>query len=330
MSSLPVSEYQVGIVCALSKEMAAVVAVMDEEHESLKEKDAQDHNSYMLGRIHLHNVVVACLPAGVDGNNAAATVAKDMLRTFTGVRIGLMVGIGGGIPNLPKDDIRLGDVVVSQPDKTYGGVVQYDLGKSLEGGSFERKGSLDRPRDALLTALSALQTRHLLRPSQVPAYIQEAGLKYPLMLDKGYGHPGTDQDHLHCTQCDPPQEPGASLPCNACDNGQVLRISRSNTNPVIHYGTIASGNKLIKDAASRDRLRQEFEAKCVEMEAAGLMNEFRCVVIRGICDYADSYKNDVWQEYAALTAAAFARELLLYVVPERVNAEKPLREVISK
>jgi len=66
---------------------------------------------------------MACLPAGVDGNNAAAPVATNMLRTFTGLRFGLMVGIGGGIPNLDnRVDIRLGDVVVSQPDKTNGGV----------------------------------------------------------------------------------------------------------------------------------------------------------------------------------------------------------------
>ena len=66
------------------------------------------------------------------------------------------------------------------------------------------------------------------------------------------------------------------------------------------------------------------------MEAAGLMNQFSCIVIRGICDYADSYKNDVWQEYAALTAAAFAKELLLYLVPEQVNIERPLQEMASK
>ena len=49
---------------------------------------------------------------------------------------------------------------------------------------------------------------------------------------------------------------------------------------------------------------------CVEMEAAGLMNNFPCVVIRGICDYADSHKNADWQEHAAAVAAAFAKELL--------------------
>lgn len=49
---------------------------------------------------------------------------------------------------------------------------------------------------------------------------------------------------------------------------------------------------------------------CVEMEAAGLMDSFPCLVIRGICDYADSHKNKKWQPYAAATAAAYMKELL--------------------
>jgi nucleoside phosphorylase len=112
-----IEEYQVGWVCALSKELTAARAMLDEEHEEFQNRVAQDNNSYVLGRVHEHNVVMACLPAGMYGTNSAATVANNMLRTFTGIRFGLMVGIGGGIPNLNKGwDIRLGDVVVSQPD----------------------------------------------------------------------------------------------------------------------------------------------------------------------------------------------------------------------
>ena len=127
--SLPIDEYHVGVVCALPHEMTAARAMLDETDEPLKSKDSHDNNSYVLGRMGQHNVVIACLPAGVYGTNAAGIVAEHMLRTFTSLRFGLLVGIGGGIPNLQKNhkiDIRLGDVVVSQPDKTCGGVVQYD------------------------------------------------------------------------------------------------------------------------------------------------------------------------------------------------------------
>jgi nucleoside phosphorylase len=99
---------------------------------------------------------------------------------------------------------------------------------------------------------------------------------------------------------------------------------------VAHYGTIASGNQVVKDATVRDQLGREFNALCVEMEAAGLMNDFPCIVIRGICDYADSHKNDGWQKYAAITAAAYAKELLAHISPEQTSLEKPIQEVVGK
>jgi hypothetical protein len=47
--------------------------------------------------------------------------------------------------------------------------------------------------------------------------------------------------------------------------------------------------------------------------AAGVDANRRCLVIRGISDYADSHKSDVWRSHAAGKAAAFARELLCRV-----------------
>jgi hypothetical protein len=87
-----------------------------------------DSNAYTLGRIGEHNVVIARLPAGTPGTTAATAVAKDMLRTFPNIRIGLFIGIGGGVPgppnNNPQEDIRLGDIVVSQPGDGHGKYVQ--------------------------------------------------------------------------------------------------------------------------------------------------------------------------------------------------------------
>ena len=319
MPPRPIGEYQVGWVCALPNEMAAARAMLDEEHGPMLSQDAQDHNNYVLGRVHNHNVVIACLPAGVDGNNAAATVATNMLRTFTGLRFGLMVGIGGGIPNLDKGvDIRLGDVVVSQPDKTHGGVVQYDKGKSLEGGQFERKGSLNKPPLLLLTALASLQAQHEVHGSQISTYLTRMIEQHPNMKDNGYTFPGVEQDCLYCTTC----KPTRTNSCNKCHGGKVRREARPHTKPVVHYGIIASGNQVVKDSAVRDRLDAEFEAKCVEMEAAGLMDDFPCLGIRGVCDYADAHKNDVWHRYAATTAAAYAKEFLS-MVPAKAVSEVP-------
>ncbi|KAK1146821.1 hypothetical protein N8T08_002582 [Aspergillus melleus] len=95
--------------------------------------------------------------------------------------------------------------------------------------------------------------------------------------------------------------------------------------PRISYGLIASGDRVIKSGIKRNAIIEEIndDVLCFEMEAAGLMNEFPAVVIRGISDYADSHKNDTWQPYAAASAAACAKELLSHLEPEKLHLDKP-------
>jgi nucleoside phosphorylase len=143
--------YTVGWVCALPIELAAAQEMLDEEHEDL-EQDEKDSNLYSLGLISGHKVVLACLLAGQTGNSSAMAVAVQMKASFKGIRFELMVGIGGGVPS-EEADIRLGDVVVSQPVKALGGVVQYDFGKATPSG-FERTGSLNAPPSILLGAVA--------------------------------------------------------------------------------------------------------------------------------------------------------------------------------
>src|SRR5205085_8648875 len=114
-------DYTVGWICALPSELTAAMAMLDERHSALGQHPA-DHNHYTLGRMGQHNVVIAGLPVGQKGNNSAATVATRMRYSFEGIRFGLMVGIGGGVPS-KEHDIRLGDVVVSKPGPQNGGVV---------------------------------------------------------------------------------------------------------------------------------------------------------------------------------------------------------------
>ncbi|KAL0780155.1 hypothetical protein CaCOL14_004639 [Colletotrichum acutatum] len=90
----------------------------------------------------------------------------------------------------------------------------------------------------------------------------------------------------------------------------MTRRTRSDTDPVIHYGAIASGNQVMKNSAERDIAARSLDVVCFEMEAAGIMDVVPCLPIRGICDYADSHKNKIWQRYAAAAAAACAREIL--------------------
>lgn len=115
--------YTVGIICALDVELAAAMAMLDDQHQGLPQAQG-DSNAYILGRIAQHNVVLTCLPAGTTGTNAAANAATNMSRSFPNIHFGLMVGIGGGAPIAPSDDtsedIRLGDVVVSCPSANSG------------------------------------------------------------------------------------------------------------------------------------------------------------------------------------------------------------------
>ncbi|CAI7592328.1 unnamed protein product [Penicillium pancosmium] len=340
MASLKVLDspesYTIAWVAALPIERAAAEAMLDEEHAAPTgfTRHQTDTNVYTWGRVGEHNIVIAALASGVYGTTSAATTASSLLASLPSIRIGLLVGIGGGVARPDQDqDIRLGDIVVSQPCDTTGGVCQYDLIKAKLGGKCERKGFLGRPPTVLLNALTSIQSRHERKDSDVPHLLQVMLENNPKMgkrtkKNSGYAHQGFDNDRLFKASCD--HIPGPD--CQRCDTAdEVYRDPRVTTDPDIHYGTIGSGNTLVKDAATRDRIFADLGEDCIcfEMEAAGLMNHFPCLVIRGICDYADSHKNDRWQRYASATAAAYAKELLAYVPAAEVQESKRALEVLQ-
>jgi nucleoside phosphorylase len=87
----------------------------------------------------------------------------------------------------------------------------------------------------------------------------------------------------------------------------------------------------MRDAAERYKVSSELGGVlCFEMEAAGLMNSFPCLVIRGICDYADSHKNKRWQAYAAGAAAAYAKKVLSVIPIAEVAKSRTVEETISE
>jgi hypothetical protein len=79
------------------------------------------------------------------------------------------------------------------------------------------------------------------------------------------------------------------------------------------------GNIKVECRTERDKAQCALSAICFEREAAGLMDNFLCLVICGICNYADTYKNGRWQGFATTTAAAFAKELLEYTPPQEIQ-----------
>jgi nucleoside phosphorylase len=287
-------DYTVGWICALPKtELVAAGAMLDEEHPVLPAADPKDMNSYLLGRIGTHNVVIACLPAEKTGKASAATVATDMIRSFKAVRFGLMVGVGGGAPyygvkdNIdaesgePEDedseeddfedtqDIRLGDVVISLHSKSTEAVVQYDFGKSVQGKEFIRAGGiLNKPPNIVLNAVAMLQGQHRRKGHKLSEQLSDMVLRNPRMAK--FQHRGLAKDllfksdfiHLddrkQCKDC-----------CGPSDVNLVKRKTRRDTTIKLHYGTIGSADQVMKDAKLRDKWAQKEKIMCFEMEAAG-------------------------------------------------------------
>ncbi|KAB8222543.1 hypothetical protein BDV33DRAFT_229570 [Aspergillus novoparasiticus] len=271
-------EYRIGWISALKRHQPIL------GHSS-------DYNLYVQGQIGIHNVVLTCLPEGHYGTNAAATVATRMMNTYPNIHIGFMVGIGGGLPS-PQNDIRLGDVIVSRPEREHGGVVQYDMGKFTVDG-FQRTGFLNAPPERLLAVLNIMPEHDEPLPRCRTATYP--GVQLDRLFRPTYKHVTSDQTCIDCSETE------------ALKRGPGNREA----GPHVYYGTIASGNMVIKDAGARDLLVQKHGVLCFEMEAAGLMNtNFPCLVIRGVSDYADSHKNDVWKKYAAASAAEYARSLI--------------------
>ncbi|KAF3207634.1 hypothetical protein TWF106_011653 [Orbilia oligospora] len=161
-------DYHVGWICALPKERTAASTMLDRTHPNLR-VPANDQNTYTLGTVGKHSVVIACLPKGAIGTNEAATVIAQMFSTFPSIKIVLMVGIGGGIP--PK--VRLGDVVVGTE------VIQWDFGKAEHNGVFKLTSKPKQPPRALLTVISELESGHDLGESKIPQYLDDIKAKFP-------------------------------------------------------------------------------------------------------------------------------------------------------
>lgn len=310
--------YTVGWLCALDCEYLASVLMLDERHDPPTYSNSSDQNVYTFGEINQHNVVIVRMPTGETGKVSAALTAHFLKESFK-MKIYLFVGIGGGYPSNPhwKDQpINLGDVVVGSPKKTGNrAVVEYDRGRATPGG-FASFSILDRPIRQLVSLVDHLEgnaecghsffDRHL-----VPLKTENLAKRSPQVTFEvnKFMYPGPQYDILFKSES---THEGESDPtCPNCDETAILRRGRPNDKPLFHRGTIASGDSVIQDAERRDKLSKECDdAICFEMEGAGVMDLTRCLVIRGISDYADTHKNYIWHDYASATAAAFAKEIL--------------------
>ncbi|KAH7029540.1 nucleoside phosphorylase domain-containing protein [Microdochium trichocladiopsis] len=289
-------EYHIVWFAPLAIEAAAALVVLDERHHGQFRTPPGVNSVYKAGSIAGHNVAIATFAAGQEyGTNSAATIAKEIEIVFPNVRFVLLVGVAAGLPT-PDRDIRLGDVLVAVSQGDAPAVVDYQLGKETAEAGFVplRQGYLLNPIPRLLGA--AINSLRLEANEGLDLVMQN--FQNDFSIHRNFSHPGQDQDVL-TTKI----EDGSQI--------QLDRPRRLETEQTrLWYGTIGSGNKLLKNSTIRDQLRDKFGLIGLEMEVAGMMNILPTGVIRGVCDYGDEQKNKAWQPYAAAVAASYAKALL--------------------
>jgi nucleoside phosphorylase len=328
-------DFKTAIMCALPLEASTILALFDKRWDQIYGKAPGDSNSYSTGVIGHHNVVLVHMPN--MGKVAAATAAACLRASFQGIQLALMVGICGGVPfgRQMKEDILLGDVIISE------GVVQYDLGRQFPNNRFVRK---DTPRDnlprlgpeirAVLAKLQTEQGRHWLYDKtseyirvlrqELSDLVTYPGVTEDRLFKSTYRH--KHHEPLECVICD--TNDGRDDVCDVairmtceqlkCDEQELVprvRVSQP-SKPLIHFGLIASGDIVMKSGEDRDEIAARDGVIAFEMEGAGVWESFPCcLVIKGVCDYADSHKNKRWQGYAAVTAAAAMKGFLENWIP---------------
>lgn len=330
-------EFGIAIICSLACEAEAIEASLDEVYDRFGEfydKEPEDRNLYINGRIGNHNVILCQAPE--SGKCSSASVASSLMFSYTGVQLALVVGVCGGVPSPSSGEreIFLGDIVVADS------VIEFDVGQQCPWG-FQRqtgvKDVLGRPNRAIRILLNALSTdgnRKLiekesagflkeLQSRQSPKW-QCPGASKDILFPSAYLHQHRRRSNLKCacingefedTLCVDALEEECHI--LGCDEQQVhRRRSGENTvKPALHIGTIASGDTVMRSGEHRDRIAETEEVIAFETIGAGVWDTLPCVIIKGVSHYADSHKNEVWQNYAAATAAAAAKAFLQYWAP---------------
>ncbi|KAH6693948.1 nucleoside phosphorylase domain-containing protein [Plectosphaerella plurivora] len=332
--------FEVGIICALGLEFDAVRAVCDEiwsdKGVEYGVKDG-DKNRYTTGRIGKHPVVLVRLTA--MGKEPAARASAYLQMSYPKLRLVLLVGICGGVPMNKGDEIRLGDVVISHR------IVEYDFGRLYPDGvdakDADGRHKVDTDISAYIESLRDgdsrkaldrlfLQSLETMTQKESNRIYKSPGIHTDVLFHAKYRHKH-QQPRVEDPQCracssqwDPVCEEAKKQSCAevGCDDKWLVRGALtteepriSDRTPALHFGAMGCGNLVIKCAENRDRIARRKNVIAFEMESAGVFQTFAGVVVKGVCDYADSHKNKNWQFHAAATAAAATAAMLEQFTP---------------
>lgn len=230
------------------------------------------------------------------GTNSAAVVTALIRAEFPHVQLFVMVGIAGGVPSPgnPSKHVRLGDVVVSDRK----GIVQFDHGAHTDGVLVHRE-AMPPPSAEFTKVLNRIDRDELNRPGdEEPEWIRLCRTKF-LSFPRFSRPPEEPDDYL---------DAGALVPHPVDPDRVPGRPRRFRAN-------IASSNGLIRDPAKRDEIARKHDVLAFEMEGAGVAEaawEFGqyYAVVRGISDYGNEVRSEVWHGYASAVAASFAYHVL--------------------
>jgi len=272
-------------------------AMLDGERQLFPHGDRAD---YFAGTVpstdpaRPHQVVVTVL--GDAGNPHAATALTNMIRSYPSVGAALMVGIAAGVPRPadPERHVRLGDIVVATL-----GVVGYDTMTDRPAGGMPWL-TCPSPSSLLARRAVMLQANEALGSRPWEDLITAAASRLP-----AFARPPENSDLCYADDkaAEPIPHPDGSL------SGHRPGW------PKVHHGRIASAERSLRNAETRDRVAAEHDVLAIDMEgkgigSAGLASGIDWLVIRGISDYGDTHATKQWRKYAALAAAAYARALL--------------------
>ncbi|KAF4815679.1 Vegetative incompatibility protein HET-E-1 [Colletotrichum siamense] len=333
-------DFHVAIICAVGCEYDAVIFAFDEIWDGLEFQlgnAPRDHNKYKVGRIAERNAVLLLLTGMGKAN--AASAAASLRSSYTEIKLAIVTGICGGVPGVGTDkELLLGDVVISKC------IVQYDLGRRYSDRFATKEAiedSLGRPHESVRSVLAVFETNsgrdHLQhRTNQILENIQgKTSLKRNLyqrppatddrLFEPGYLHRHRDSRDCECSElgaCEAARQ--ASCDELHCDTSRLLsrrrrrkrKFSDSVCNDIAAHelcvlvGRLGSGDTVMKSGLDRDHVAKEKSFIAFEMEAAGIWDRFPCVVVKAVCDYADSHKNKKYQNFAAARAAAATKATL--------------------
>ncbi|KAL4814761.1 nucleoside phosphorylase domain-containing protein [Aspergillus spinulosporus] len=345
-------EFEIAIFSVLKAERDAIEAALDEEYECdgfAYSRAPSDINTYTVGRLGYHHVVLVYLPH--MGSIGSAPAAASIKATFPGIKLALVVGVCGVSPYLKDEcgrEVILGDVLIST------GVVKINSGQQYPDRlalRTEVEHTLGRAPTVVRGFLDKLQG------VRAHGRLKAKATRYANAIMKGLGgrgaYPGADQDklfsskyrHKHqdpnkcsiCARCTEPLHGVcddaliSSCASLGCDDERLIRrrrledakrpqiagfssggatITEDPLQPCIWFGQFACSEFVLSSEIYRDQLARDDFVVAFETEGAGIWEHLPTIIIKGAWNYADSHNDRSWQQYAAITAAACTKAVV--------------------